>query len=103
MLLESNPEHLKIWNDVQDNFLLMLLDTTLNCLPSSEKDLGDMDENEFNQWLPKQDFSKPKANNYEVVVPELDIVLNSNCQKSETLILPLSWKIMPPLQELQQF
>lgn len=31
--IESHPEHLKVWNEVQDNFLLEVLDAALNCIP----------------------------------------------------------------------
>ena len=49
-----------------------------------------MDDKEFNQWLQKQDFSKSTPSDYDIVLPMLTITSNSNCQKSETLILPLS-------------
>ena len=87
---ETNPEHLKLWNEVQDSFLLTLLNTCLNCLPSSEKEIVDMNEKEFDQWLQDQDFSRSMTGEYDVVLPKQTITTNSNCQKSETLILPLS-------------
>ena len=62
----------------------------LNCLPSSEKEIVDMNEKEFDQWLQEQDFSRSMAGEYDVVLPKQTITTNSNCQKSETLILPLS-------------
>ena len=49
-----------------------------------------MDDKEFNQWLQKQDFSKSTPSDYDIFLPTLTITSNSNCQKSETLILPLS-------------
>ncbi len=49
-----------------------------------------MDDKEFNQWLQKQDLSKSTPSDYDIVLPTLTITSNSNCQKSETLILPLS-------------
>ena len=49
-----------------------------------------MEDKEFNQWLQKQDFSKSTPSDYDIVLPTLTITSDSNCQKSETLILPLS-------------
>ncbi|XP_028412483.1 uncharacterized protein LOC114535317 [Dendronephthya gigantea] len=85
--IETNKEHLKLWNEVQDNFLLKLLNTSLNCIPSSEKDFVNMDEKEFDHWL--KNFSK-STTDYGIVIPPLSIRPNPNCTKSETLILPLS-------------
>ena len=49
-----------------------------------------MNEKEFDQWLQEQDFSRSMTGEYDVVLPKQTITTNSNCQKSETLILPLS-------------
>ena len=49
-----------------------------------------MNEKEFDQWLQEQDFSGSMTGEYDVVLPKQTISTNSNCQKSETLILPLS-------------
>ena len=61
----------------------------LNCLPSSEKGIVDVNE-EFDQWVQEQDFSRSTTGEYDVVLPKQTITTNSNCQKPETLILPLS-------------
>ena len=88
LLVETNKEHLKLWNEVQDNFLLKLLNTSLNCISSSEKDFVDMDEKEFDHWL--KNFSESTTTDYDIVIPPLSIRSDPNCIESDTLILPLS-------------
>ena len=58
IFIENHPEHLKVWNEIQNNYLLQLLDKALNSIPESEKKLGDMDNKEFGQWLQKHDFKQ---------------------------------------------
>ena len=87
---ENHPEHLKIWNEVQDNHLLQLLEKALNCVPGSEKKLAEMDDQEFAEWLKKQDFRQKPTKKFDVKVPDMTIKSAKNCSKSETLILPLS-------------
>ena len=77
-----------LWNEVQDNFLLNLLNTSVNCISSSDKDLVDMDEKDFDDWL--KNFSASTTTDYDIVIPPLSIQSNPNCTKSDTLILPLS-------------
>ena len=79
-----------MWNEVQDNFILQLLDAGLNNIPSHSKNLSDMNEKMFDQWLKRQDFVTKTTTKYDITIPELSIKSNSNCQKSERLILPLS-------------
>ena len=79
---------MELWNWVQDNFLLKLLNTSLNCISSSDKDLVDMDEKDFDHWL--KNFSESTTTDYDIVIPSLSIKSNPNCIKSDTLILPLS-------------
>lgn len=80
---ESHPEHLKIWNEVQDNYLLQLLDKALNCVPGSEKKLAEMDDQEFAEWLPKQDFQQKPTKVFDVKVPVMTIKSARNYSKSE--------------------
>ena len=87
---ESHPEHLKVWNEVQDNFLLEVLDAALNCIPVSEKNLQDMDDKEFGGWLTKQNFQEKKQPTFAIRIPRSTIQSNPRCNKSDTLILPLS-------------
>jgi hypothetical protein len=79
---------LELWNEVQDNFLLKLLNTSLNCISCSDKELVDMDEKDFDHWL--KNFSESTTTDYDIVIPPLSIKSNPNCIKSDTLILPLS-------------
>lgn len=89
-VLESHPEHLQLWNEMQDNFLLQVLDAALNCVPASEKSLQDMDDKEFGQWLQHQDFKEKRQPAFDMKIPQLSIQSRPQCSKSETLILPLS-------------
>ena len=79
---------MELWNEVQDNFLLKLLNTSLNCISCSDKELVDMDEKDFDHWL--KNFSESTTTDYDIVIPPLSIKSNPNCIKSDTLILPLS-------------
>ncbi len=90
VISESHPDHLKVWNDVKDNFLLEILDQALNTIPESDKPISDMTEKEFNDWLTKQDFSKKRKQEYDIRVPKLQMQSSPHCEKSDTLILPLS-------------
>ena len=58
MFSESHPDHLKVWNDVKDHFLLKILDQALNTIPESDKLTSDFSEKEFDHWLTKQNFSE---------------------------------------------
>ena len=49
-----------------------------------------MDDQEFAEWLRKQDFAQQPAKKFDVKVPDMTIKSARNCSKSETLILPLS-------------
>ena len=49
-----------------------------------------MDDQEFAEWLQKQDFQQKPTKTYDVNVPDMTIKTARNCSKSETLILPLS-------------
>lgn len=93
LFAESHQEHLKVWSEVQDNFLLQVLDAALHSVPHSDKKLEDMDDKEFGKWLEKQDFEekrKQKRKTFDIRVPKLTIQSNPHCSKSRTLILPLS-------------
>jgi hypothetical protein len=79
---------LELWNEVQANFLLKLLNTSLICISSSDKDVVDMDEKDFDHWL--KNFSESTTTDYDIVIPPLSIKSNPNCIMSDTLILPLS-------------
>jgi flagellin-specific chaperone FliS len=87
VFLETHPDHMRVWNEVQDNFLLQLLDTGL---PSRSKKLTEMNEKIFDKWLKNQDFTKQPTPKYDIAIPVLSVKSDSNCQKSETLIHPLS-------------
>ena len=90
MFSESHPEHLTIWTEVQDYFLLKVLDSALNSVPDSSKKLQDMDEKEFGDWLAKQDFKERKQPHFIIKLPQTTIQSNPCCDKTDTLILPLS-------------
>ena len=81
---------MNVWNEVQDNFLIQLFHSALNILPTHKTNLADMNEKNFNKWLKEQDFSKLTTPKYDISIPTQSIKSNSNCQKSEMLILPLS-------------
>ena len=49
-----------------------------------------MDDQEFAEWLQKQDFRQKSTKAFDVKVPDMTIKSARNCSKSETLILPLS-------------
>ena len=90
MFSESHPEHLTIWTEVQDYFLLKVLDSALNSIPDSSKKLQDMDEKEFGDWLAKQDFKERRQPHFTIKLPQTTIQSNPCCDKTDTLILPLS-------------
>lgn len=90
MFSESHPNHLKIWNDVKDHYLLEILDQALNTIPESDKPISDYSEKEFDDWLTKQNFSEKRKQEYDIRVPKLQMESNPHCEKSDTLILPLS-------------
>ena len=69
----------KIWNEVQDNYLLQLLDKALNCILGSEKKLAEMDDREFAEWLQKQDFRQKPTKAFDVKVPDMTIKSARNC------------------------
>ena len=49
-----------------------------------------MDDQEFAEWLQKQDFCQKPTKTFHVKVPDTTIKSARNCSKSETLILPMS-------------
>lgn len=49
-----------------------------------------MDDQEFAEWLQKQDVRQKSTKAFDVKVPDMTIKSARNCSKSETLILPLS-------------
>ena len=81
---------MKVWNDVKDHFLLEILDQALNTIPESDKPISDYSEKEFDDWLTKQNFSEKRKQEYDIRVPKLQMESNPHCEKSDTLILPLS-------------
>lgn len=82
MFSESHPDHLKVWNDVKDHFLLEILDQALNTIPDSDNPISDMSEKDFNDWLTKQDFSEKKKPVYDIRVPKLQMQSSPHCEKS---------------------
>lgn len=55
---ESHSEHLKIWNEIQDNYLLQVLENVLYYIPGLEKRVVQKDDREFAEWLQNKDFLK---------------------------------------------
>lgn len=55
---ESHSEHLKIWNEIQDNYLLQVLENALYYIPGLEKRVVQKDDREFAEWLQNKDFLK---------------------------------------------
>lgn len=49
-----------------------------------------MDEKEFGDWLTKQDFKEKRQPTFDIKTTHTTIQANPHCDKSETLILPLS-------------
>ena len=82
---------MKIWNEAQDSYNLQLLKIGLNQIPEPDKDFQEMTEEEFVEWLNKQDLDQLKKNKgkYVVQVPETVKAHGVN-KKSEVVILPLS-------------
>ena len=66
---------------IKDNYLLQILDKATNCIPDSENTLADMDDQEFGQWLQKQDFREKKTPALDIKVPELTIRSTLHYQK----------------------
>ncbi len=54
----------------------------MNTIPESDKPISDMAEKELNDWLTKQE--------HDICVPNLQMQSSRHCEKSDTLILPLS-------------
>ena len=81
---------MKIWNDVKDCYFLQLLKMGLNNIPMCSKNFEDMSEQEFVEWLGKQDLDEQKKikGKFAVQVPEM--VEPGNTNKSDVVILPLS-------------
>ena len=81
---------MKIWNDAKDCYFLSLLKMGLNTIPMCSKNFEDMSEQEFVEWLSKQDLDeqKKKKGKFAVQVPEM--VEPGNTNKSDVVILPLS-------------
>lgn len=80
---------MKIWNEARDSFYLKLLRTGLQ-IPPSEKELQTLNEDEFVQWLSKQDLSEmDKKGQFVVQVPAM-VKPTCNSKKSDVVILPLS-------------
>ena len=73
VFLETHPDHLRVWNEVQDNFLLQLLHTGLNSIPSPSKKLTEMNENNFDKWLKNQDFTKQATPKYDIAIPVVSV------------------------------
>ena len=80
---------MKIWDDAKDCYFLQLLKMGLN-IPLCSKNFEDMSEEEFVEWLGKQDLDeqKKKKGKFAVQVPEM--VEPGNTNKSDVVILPLS-------------
>ena len=88
-LIESNPDHLRVWHEVQDHFLLQMLDGALN-IPDNEVHFSDMSGKELSDWLSKENFSQKNKVEYDINCSSLSLQASPRCDKSEMLILPLS-------------
>lgn len=89
LCLESNPDHLKKWEDTKDQYLAKLLDIGLNTVPQPVQEFSSMTEEEFTSWLKQQDLDKHKHTpTYVMKSPPTPNEANTGCTK--TLILPLS-------------
>lgn len=87
---------MKIWNEAQDSYYLQLLKTGLH-IPFSDKDFQDMPEEEFVEWLSKQDLDEVhKQGKYVVQVPEM-VKSHGRTKKSDVVILPLSLEDNPTI------
>ena len=89
-LIESNPDHLRVWHEVQDHFLLQMLDRALNNIPDNEVCFSDMSEKELSDWLSKQNFSQKNKLEYDINCSSLPLQASPQCDKSKMLIFPLS-------------
>lgn len=84
--LESNPDQLNALEEAKDKFLITLLDAGLNKIPETDKEFASMTNNQFHDWLKKQDF-KGSSQRFKFKQPALQ---QGTTKATKTLILPLS-------------
>lgn len=60
ILYNAENEEDKVFEKYSDYYILSAMDKAYNGLPNTKKNLGKMNESEFNKWLSTSDFSKPK-------------------------------------------
>lgn len=86
------PEHMKIWEQWQDKYLLGMLDAGLNRIPETECEFSDVTEEEINAWLKQQDFTQTPRPKFKIKVPTASSMCSrrQRVRKTETVILPLS-------------
>ena len=87
--VQSNADHLKLWEEAKDNYLCKLLDVGLNKVPRAEKEFSSMNEQEFNTWL--KENNENDDNSSEPVYTFMLVSEKQQTQEStKTLILPIS-------------
>ena len=91
ILIENNPQHLNVWEQWSNYYLLVNISLALNKLPK-EKDLNKMTEKEFDEWLSKTDQQKD-ISTYKLCPPTLHSLFSGydlQAKKSNIYHLSLS-------------
>ena len=75
---------------MQDHYLLSVLEAACNGIPDTEKCISDMSEKELSDLLVKWNSLERKREMLDIHLPSLSMQSSPHCEKSKTLILPLS-------------
>ena len=90
IFIEGNKQHLKLWEDWLQYYLLSMIDISLNRTPT-KKLLKDMSEKEFNDWLSRADIGGGDSH-FKIELPKPEKLLDDTASdlKAKMFILPLS-------------
>ena len=91
ILIGSCPDHLSLWEEWLDHYLLKGIETALNKVPIDNQ-ISKMSEEEFNKWLSTKEFEKDEAKRVTIDLPNDEKLIKgtASIKATQTYILSLS-------------